>query len=643
MLSMRIHKLNSLVAQRIAAGEVIERPSSVVRELIDNSIDSGATEITLRLKNGGLDEITLIDNGCGIEKEDLEICTLSHTTSKVNSIDDLYHLATLGFRGEALYSIAAVSKLTISSSYQGADAYKIVVDNGDQSPVMKGGPSAGSIITVEDLFAEIPARREFLKRPSTEALMCKNILVEKALAFEKIEFRYYNDDKLISYMPKTTRQIRILEALATRKFKLQTSDTLILETKQERFSIYSVAAKPYIHRSDRSHIKIYINGRAIDNYALIQAVTMGYGELLPGGSFPYCYVFLTIDPTLVDINIHPAKKEAKIRIQSEIHHSIVMMIKNQMVREIPSFTEEGIQEDLPLNELESITNVKQQSDVRSAWDSAPTSKNDIGNTQTSYFNRKISHSNSQSNNASILNDSPSTPQWFETAKKILGDQDKETERERQESIVEESNVLTENETTVYESTPSFENTQSKDLKHDFKYIGQAFHLYLIVEKDDELYLIDQHAAHERIQFDKIKKRQGIQKLLVPLSFEVERDVDDYLLSNSDLYANMGIELRRVDEMFWEIHSIPTVYKNIEGKIVDYITKNTGDMVAIETGLFAILACHSAIRQGDDIDADLANYIIEEVFKMEEPCCPHGRTFLIRFNKDELDKAVGRTV
>ncbi|MFA6864188.1 MAG: hypothetical protein WCS04_00100, partial [Sphaerochaetaceae bacterium] len=231
----------------------------------------------------------------------------------------------------------------------------------------------------------------------------------------------------------------------------------------------------------------------------------------------------------------------------------------------------------------------------------------------------------------------------ETAKKILGDQDKETERERQESIVEESNVLTENETTVYESTPSFENTQSKALKHDFKYIGQAFHLYLIVEKDDELYLIDQHAAHERIQFDKIKKRQGIQKLLVPLSFEVERDVDDYLLSNSDLYANMGIELRRVDEMFWEIHSIPTVYKNIEGKIVDYITKNTGDMVAIETGLFAILACHSAIRQGDDIDADLANYIIEEVFKMEEPCCPHGRTFLIRFNKDELDKAVGRTV
>ncbi len=650
IIDMRIHKLNNLVAQRIAAGEVIERPSSVVRELIDNSIDSGATSITLRLKNGGLDEITLIDDGSGINKEDLKICTLSHTTSKVNSIEDLYHLTTLGFRGEALYSVAAISKLTIASSYELEPAHKIIIDNGEIFDIIKGGPEKGTLISVEDLFAEIPARREFLKRPSTEALMCKNILIEKSLAFENIEFRYYNDDKLITLMPKATRQVRILEALSTRKFKIQTSDTLILKTQQERFSIYAVAAKPYIHRSDRSHIKIYINGRAIDNYALMQAVTMGYGEMLPGGAFPYCYLFLTIDPTLIDINIHPAKKEAKIRIQSEVHHSIVMMIKNQMIRDIPQFTDEGIQEDLPLETFSPHDGNEDQDKLKPTWDKVENNtpqnniinnlnaKYDVGKKHTSYFNHR-NNSTSSIVNDQLRADKPNTPNWFETAKRVLNDQDTKTKEEL--SRKQSNNSTQENEET--KSSQKVTPTNNFVETHDWKYLGQAFNLYLIVEKDKELFLIDQHAAHERIQYDKIKKRQGIQKLLVPLSFEVERDVDDYLLTNGDLYSNMGIELKRVDVMLWEIHSLPTVYKNIEGKIINYITHNTGDLIKIETGLFAIIACHSAIRQGDKIDDTLAKQIIEEVFKMKEPCCPHGRTFLIRFEKSELDKAVGRTV
>jgi len=630
---MRIHKLNSLVAQRIAAGEVIERPASVVRELIDNSIDSGATSITLSLKNGGLDEIKIIDNGCGINKEDLNICCDSHTTSKVSTLDDLYHLNSLGFRGEALYSISAVSKLTIASNYEGKGASTIVIDNGVQSEIIPGGPSIGTVISVEDLFSEIPARREFLKRPSTEALMAKNVLIEKSLAFENIEFRYYNDDKLISIMPKTSRQQRILDSLATRKFKLQTSDTLILETKQERFSIYAVAAKPFIHRSDRSHIKIYINNRAIDNYALMQAVTMGYGELLPGGSFPYAYLFLTIDPTLVDINIHPAKKEAKIRIQSEIHHSIVMMIKNQMVRDIPQFNNESIQDDLPFESIKPIDNIREQRDIKNAWDK----KFEGESKHTNYFSQKNS-STASSVNEPILTDKPKNPLWFETAKKVLGERDEITKKELE--IEKEENQ----EESIYENNRSLDTGEvSNIISEDFKYIGQAFNLYLIVEKDNFLYLIDQHAAHERIQYDKIKNRQGIQKLLIPLEFEVDRDVDEYLQTNSDLYANMGISLSRIDSMLWEMHSIPTVYKNIESKIVEYIQSNTGDLAAIETGLFAIIACHSAIRQGDKIEDKLAIEIINEVFKMSEPCCPHGRTFLIRFDKNELDIAVGRTV
>ncbi len=604
---MRIHELNKLVAQRIAAGEVIERPSSVVRELIDNSIDANSTSITVKLKAGGLEEISIIDDGAGINKDDLEICTNSHTTSKVSSIEDLYHLKSMGFRGEALYSIAAVSKLTISSSYEGDLAHTIIVDNGKKSPIIPNGPDKGTIIKVEDLFLEIPARRQFLKRPSTEATMCKNVLIEKALAYSNIEFRFYVDDKLILHLPKTNKQERIVNTISS-KNKIILNDTLELSATYDRFSLYAVAALPHIKRSDRSNIKIYINNRPIQNYALVQAVTYGYGELLPGGSYPYCYLFIDVDPTLVDFNIHPAKREAKLRIQSEIHHSIVSMIQKQMIRPIPTLDDTYFQNDLPLSQNYE--------------------KKEYQNTSKPYSSSYFNKQKSSYVNENIIGEDPNpiNPDWFEKAKEILA-----KPKEVLESIEKDETKLNED---------NFE--WDKISKVDFKYIGQAFKLFLIVEKDNELFLIDQHAAHERILFNEIRERQNVQKLLFPINFEVERDVDNYLLQNTDIYANLGIELNRESDLLWSLCSIPTIYKPIESKIISFIQNNTGDYKAIEEGLFAVLACHSAIRQGDIVEDKTAISLIEKVFELEEPVCPHGRTFLIRFNNEELKRAVGRT-
>ncbi len=604
---MRIHELNKLVAQRIAAGEVIERPASVVRELIDNSIDANSTSITIKLKSGGLEEISIIDDGTGIDKDDLEICTNSHTTSKVSSIEDLYHLKSMGFRGEALYSIAAVSKLTISSSYEGALAHTIIVDNGKKSTIIPNGPNKGTIIKVEDLFLEIPARRQFLKRPSTEATMCKNVLIEKALAYCNIEFRFFVDDKLVLHLPKTSKQERIVNTISA-KNKIILNDTLELSATHDRFSLYAVAALPHIKRSDRSNIKIYINNRPIQNYALVQAVTYGYGELLPGGSYPYCYLFIDVDPTLVDFNIHPAKREAKLRIQSEIHHSIVSMIQKQMIRPIPTLDDTYFQNDLPLSENYGK---KESLNTNKAYD-------------TSYFNKQ--KSNYVNENAFGEDPNPINPDWFEKAKEILA-----KPKDVLESIEIENTKLNKDDFDW-----------DKISKVEFKYIGQAFNLFLIVERDNELFLIDQHAAHERILFDEIRERQNVQKLLFPINFEVERDVDNYLLQNTDIYANLGIELKRESDLLWSLCSIPTIYKPIESKIISFIQNNTGDYKAIEEGLFAVLACHSAIRQGDIVDEKTAISLIEKVFELEEPVCPHGRTFLIRFNNEELKRTVGRT-
>jgi DNA mismatch repair protein MutL len=602
---MNIKRLDPLVAQRIAAGEVIERPASVMRELLDNALDANSTSITASVVEGGLAEITVIDDGDGISEEDLPLLCESHATSKVSSLDDLYQLKTMGFRGEALYSIAAVSAITIASSYQGSASASITIDNGQRGPVIPGGPDRGTKVTVEGLFKEIPARRQFLKRPSTEATMCKNILLEKSLAFPNRSFKFFTDGKLRLDLPATSHKGRVLDALATSQ-NIIPSEMLELQERAARFSLYAVASSPAIFRSDRSHIKIYINNRPIEDFALVQAVTYGYGELLPGGSFPYCYLFITVDPTLVDFNIHPTKREAKLRNKAEIHHQIVSMIASQVKRNLPHLIKE-VQENL--TEIE---------------DSPFSSPNHSGFAPSPSYGLSGSHSLASSSHekgyAYSQQYKPSDPLWFQKAKEALQENRMETSRIREEVDI------------------WAEQTQQED----FTYLGQAFNLFLLAQKGDDLFLVDQHAAHERILFYAVRLRQEVQALMIPFEFEVERDVDDYLQEKLDAYLNLGIKLERKEPLTWQLVAIPAMYKSIEGEVVAFIQNHAGDAKEIEKGLYAIVACHAAIKGGDSIDRSTAIGLLKKVFALEEPTCPHGRTFVVRLNKDELAKAVGRT-
>ncbi len=602
---MNIKRLDPLVAQRIAAGEVIERPASVMRELIDNALDADSTSITASVVEGGLEEITVIDDGDGIAQEDLPLLCESHATSKVSSLDDLYQLQTMGFRGEALYSIASVSAITIASSYKGADSASITIDNGKKGPVLPGGPDRGTNVSVKGLFKEIPARRQFLKRPSTEATMCKNILLEKSLAFPKRSFKFYTDGKLRLDLPATTRKERVLDALSTSQ-NIIPSEMLELHESAARFSLYAVSSSPAIFRSDRSHIKIYINDRPIEDYALVQAVTYGYGELLPGGSFPYCYLFITVDPTLVDFNIHPTKREAKLRNKAEIHHQIVSMIASQVKRTLPrlvkevqgNLTETGQGLFAPPNHSSFSPSPSYD---RPSSDTSGSSTREKGHT---YANQG----------------KPSDPLWFQKAKEALQENRMETSRRSEETDI------------------WAEQTQQES----FTYLGQAFNLFLLAQKGDDLFLVDQHAAHERILFDAVRLRQEVQPLMIPVDFEVESDVDAYLQERVDVYLNLGIKLERKGPLQWHLLAIPAMYRSIEKEVVSFVQKHAGDAKEIEKGLYAIVACHAAIKAGDRVENTTAIELLKKVFALEEPTCPHGRTFVVRLNKDELARAVGRT-
>lgn len=589
---MNIQLLDPLVAQRIAAGEVIERPQSIVRELLDNALDAKASTIIVSVTDGGLEEIKIIDDGEGIAKEDLPLLCESHATSKLKKLDDLYHISSMGFRGEALYSIAAVSEITVESSYKEDVPFQITIDNARKGPVLAGGPRKGTIVTVKGLFKELPARRQFLKRPSSEANLCQAVLLEKSFAFPQCNFRFISDNKMKVDLLATTKKQRVLDIVSLNQNIAPYEMQELYETCG-RFNLYAVCSSPAIYRGDRSHIKIFVNNRPVEEYAFVQAVTYGYGESLHGGAYPYCYLFIDVDPTLVDFNIHPTKREVKLRNKAEIHHQIVTMIGKNIKRTIPSIiqnTEEATPY-LPVVE-EKRTNY------------VPTHK-------TTATGRSVYEPQEQK---------PIDQQWFQKAKEILQGSEFEASRASNEEDVWNDQMQNDN----------------------FTYLGQAFNLFLIAEKQDELFLVDQHAAHERILYDEVRTKQSVQKLMIPLVFEVERDVDDYLREHQDVYLNVGISLERTDDLVWQVQAIPALYKSVEQQLVSFIQHNTGNIEEVQKGLYAIVACHAAIKAGDTVDRMSAIALLKKVFALEEPICPHGRTFVVRLSKQELLKAVQRT-
>lgn len=578
---MAIARLDPLVAQRIAAGEVIERPASVIRELLDNSLDAGSTAITVSLEEGGIDEIRVLDNGSGIEKDDLPLLGESHATSKIKNLDDLFHITSMGFRGEALYSIAAVSSITIASR-----GFEITIDNGKRSEIAPSTTTSGTLVVVKNLFGELPARRQFLKRSATEATMVRTVLLEKALAYPNVSFKLIVSGKSRVDLSSSSAKDRVAAVLSTNQ-QIPKEELLELADESGRFSLYAVASSAALWRSDRSHIKIFVNKRPVDEYALVQAVTYGYSDLLPGGSFPYCYLFITIDPTLVDFNIHPTKREVRLRNKAEIHHQVVKMVSSQVGRPIPRLVE--------CEEAPAPTLFSQQPPSGGS--------SSVGERTFTYTPKE-----------------PIDPTWFAKAKEAL-------------------------------SEPKFETTRSNESEdiwtlqmseEEFIYLGQSFNLFLIAQKGDDLFLVDQHAAHERILYDQVRSKQPIQNLMIPIAFEVERSIDEYLQANQDRYVNLGIKLKRVDDLMWELLGVPALYRSIEGEVITFLQEMQGEPSEIDKGLYAVVACHAAIKAGDRVDSGAAKELLKKVFALEEPICPHGRTFVIRLNKEDLKRSVGRT-
>ena len=574
------------LARKIAAGEVIDRPYSVVRELLDNAIDSAADRIHLRISDGGLSCIEVSDNGWGMSLADLKLCCLPHATSKILTEDDLLNIHTLGFRGEALSSISAVSRLSlVSRSADAETAHRLQTEAGSQPNIQPAAWSAGTQVRVEDLFYNLPARKKFMKRAAAETLLCRQTFLEKALPFPSIHFQFENEHgKYLVLSPETGEDAHLSRILAAFPDQMNRKLLHTLRGSGSDFSFTLVLGEPGLQRRDRKQVQIFANKRRIQEYSLLHAIEYGYQGFLPGGVYPVAFLFLEAEPDSVDFNIHPAKREARFKNLSEMHHRIQRTVQDHLSRSAR----------------------KTLADQQRAWGGFEPPAAPIANSASGPAQHTREFSWPEENH----------PKQY-------------AEKQTNQAVFD----------LQIRYTPQAAPADDRPAEN-YRFLGQIFELFLAVEFGERLLLVDMHAAHEKILYDALRANPRSQPLLFPLEIELESapaQVEDYLeqLKRSGIRASLeGNKL--------SVYEVPEGLSGKERILLDFIQESGNSGTFLEAELYANQACRSAVMDGDSLTTDAAIQLISRVLAMENPRCPHGRPIWFELTKEDLYRFVGRT-
>ncbi len=625
-----VKTLNAEVARKIAAGEVIDRPNAIIRELMDNAIDSGAKNITVEIYGGGIEKIRIVDDGCGMTKDDLQNCARPHATSKIATEVDLMNLTTLGFRGEALASIAAVSRLCITSG-----GWKMRASITEDHILEPAAPVEGTIVQTEGLFENFPARRQFLKRPATEGMMCKNTFIEKALCKTDISFRLIMDGEIKIDLPagQSQKERFVLangysEDLALFNQIENTSSHFTDENPDWKFTV--IIGEPAVSRCNKKEIFIYVNGRRIQEYSLVQAIEYGGQGYFPNGTYPVAAAFINVAPSLVDFNIHPAKKEARFYDISDLHHGLSSTIKAFFLK----YTQTNFAEDKPADFVRefsfgeaAISEAKPAYQAHISYKNyshtASGSSSGAGASSTGDFRSRLLGGGgfSKSTSAASLAGGTFVPS----------------------SLAEQALSISEGRNTSEESLiPRPDASAAASSK--IKFIGSCLGTFLLVEKNSTLYFIDQHAVHERILFDKLMNNQGkSQPLLIPYKIKTEsKSQDNQLEKLKDSLTAIGFTTKKVQDGEWEITSIPERWTGTEYDLRTLLFVKHVEPEEIIRSIAAMTACKAAVKDGYVLDDQTAAELAEKAFTLEDPHCPHGRPVYTTISREQLFALVKRT-
>jgi len=604
----RIRLLPETVASQVAAGEVIERPASVIKELVENSVDAGAHKIDIFVRRGGVSYIRVMDDGSGMDRDDALLSLERHATSKIRSVSDLEAIGTLGFRGEALPSIASVSRFRLTTREKEATAgTEIIVNGGKIDIVRDGGEAPGTQVEVRSLFYNVPARRKFLRSENTESRNIEHQLHLQAIGHANVAFSFARDDRLVFQLPATatlTDRIRDLYGsdLLAQLLPLNGADS-------SQIKIGGLIGQAGLSRQTRSQQLVFVNGRAIDSPIITAAIREGYHTALMKGQYAVTFLFLELDPGAVDVNVHPSKREVRFRDPNGVREAIVRAIHETLASGRADWREKF---RAPVPEPGGTRGVHPEPVERVV-------------SQTS------------------LGGSPPCEL---------------PELEREFGLRGQRSVEIAPAAAAAIRRDQFEADQ--DLKprapQQFQIIGVLNKLYVLMENADGLVLVDQHAAHERILFEELRRRmeeQGVpsQKLLISQTFELPPRDADWIEQNMSILQKMGIGIESFGPNTFKIDSLPGFLNVTDGaqfmrKVIDDLKSASDRSSPLRLGedIIASTVCRHAVKANDPLRYLEVEKLIQDLLDCDLPyCCPHGRPTMIQISHAELEKKFGRKV
>lgn len=705
-----IQLLDQATIDKIAAGEVVERPSSVVKELVENAIDAKATAVTVEIKEGGISFIRITDNGCGIEKNQIPLAFLRHSTSKIKSVEDLLSISSLGFRGEALSSIAAVAQVElITKTYGDLTGTRYVIEGSKEITCEEIGAPEGTTFLVKNLFFNTPARRKFLKTAQTEAGYIADLMERMALSHPNVSFKFINNGQTKLHTSGNGNKKDLIYHVFGRDI---TSSLIEIRQKTELFEIDGFIGKPNVSRGNRNYENYFINGRYIKSALLSKAIEEGYKGFMMQHQYPFCVLYFSMNSELIDVNVHPTKMELRFSQNDVIYKSLYEIIRNalthkEFIQQVPVHEEKKQPEarDIVKNAPEPFE-VRRLSETRQE-NARPTGVGTATNRIESFSGKSANSSGSFLNERKINDirkavsvDSPYERKYPDMVRESSGFERSNTQsnatntaansvferlaKRPVEAAVKASNVevkvdifpktvespvaadkVEESTQLVEQPAPEvYEQQQLEALDTGFltesarkmhKIIGQLFDTYWLIEYEEKLFIIDQHAAHEKVLYEqtmeKLKAKSfDSQAISPPIILTLDNEEVATLKKYEKEIANFGYEIEPFGGKEYAITAIPADFSDVDMKsmfidMLDDFANISGEQAPILImEKVASMSCKAAVKGHDRLSLEEATHLIDTLLTLENPYqCPHGRPTIISMTKYELEKKFKRIV
>ena len=662
--------LDDLTINQIAAGEVIERPANVVKELVENSIDAGATSINVEIENGGISLIRITDNGKGIAADDVEIAFERHATSKIRSAKDLIKVSTMGFRGEALASIAAIAKVELVTKTKDAEmGTRIIVEGGDIVLKEECGAPNGTTITVRELFFNTPVRYKFLKKDFTEGGYIETALERISLINPGISFRLISNKKQILQ----TSGNGDMKTVVFNIFGKDVSQNIVdLNFEYEGIEVTGVAGKPEIARSNRSNQLFYVNGRFIKDKTLSAATEEAYRTLVPQGKFCFCIVNVNMNPEMVDVNVHPAKLEVRFteegKVFKAVYHAVRNallgndLIKDESTDEKPIARENAVTNETPVKKgLFEIfrggkSNEKKEENTNLRTMDIEVTKKENDDTFISKMMTKGRQENTDASEEHLDDKDTVSELTVREQTNNYNVNDEENEIVTNNKVKDIVDAYNEKESSEQKQVPMFyeQDFIEKVELPEYQILGVAFNTYILLQLDDDIYILDQHAAHERVLYEKVKQNfykdggKEVQMLLLPDVIDLPKKDMRLVHDNLKLFEQSGFDIEEFGENTIKINGVPVICYEMDTKdlfldIIDGLDiTNRTNKQDIEEKFISTVACKAAVKANMYLDEREIRGLLDELLLLENPfTCPHGRPTAIRITKTEIEKKFGR--